>query len=389
MEGFDLWLEAVERRVPAALVSQEQWRRLKAIGRHLPARLTSFFGFESRLGTDDAAVDLLLHLAADEGGAEVLAGRREEARLPEALLADDAWRLIAAFAERWAEPSSPLHDRIDHVWLEFDAAVGSGGGLVRLVPTPSLFFGTKDEADGSARGLRAGDASWVVGDALAAASGGPLPEALAGRIDECLAALPASAHVFQVGLMLSRPGGLVRVCVRGIRPGEIAPYLGRLGWAGRLEALGREAAALAEAVDRIDLDLDVLLARGEAAIGPRIGLECEIAKPVFGDERWMAFLGRLVESGLCVRAKREGLFKYPGSRHERESGERFPPHLVAASALLGHSKIGTIVRGVHHVKVVWEEDRLAEAKAYLAVFHAWAEAEWRPRGGGRPPPPVA
>jgi hypothetical protein len=151
-----------------------------------------------------------------------------------------------------------------------------------------------------------------------------------------------------VALLLSRRREAVRVCIMGLPPAELPRYLRAVGWSGSLGALADVTAPLGDAAI-VHLDL------GERVL-PTIGLEYVFARPsqVRGRIVETALLDALVERGLCDPAKRAGLERWPGVSLARL------PHELWRSLVL---------RRLNHVKVVYEEGRPLEAKAYLCVNH--------------------
>ena len=140
-------------------------------------------------------------------------------------------------------------------------------------------------------------------------------------------------------------------------------------------------------VDRVCLGLDV----GDI-VAPKVGLECYyVPKRAPSQEpRWYAFLDYLVEAGLCTDVKRAALLRYPGYAHEDSHREQWPEPLLTISRLQSSQYLSTIARGLHHIKIVFEDARPVQAKAYLSIDHLWlSRAEVRQAlaasGGGVPP----
>src|SRR5439155_14609912 len=154
--------------------------------------------------------------------------------------------------------------------LEFDLRDASPSE----VPVPSAFFAP---CRGLTRTDAAGDglsAAWVLDPALRLLRGVMLPPAAARTVAGCVGALPAGAHVFQVGLMLARPVDAVRLCVRDLEFSDLPAYLARVGWPGTWEEARTALAPFAELATRTALHLDV-----GSAVYPRIGLECYLGAP--------------------------------------------------------------------------------------------------------------
>ncbi len=416
-DSFLRYLEILAPVFPKALISEKGFERIRRVARLLPIRLSSFFGFECRLGEERANADFLLHLTDEEAGGDVLSGARAERRLPSGILKNTCWKRLAAFAREWTTAGTELGRRADHVWLEFDTARAQAA---TGVPVPSFFFGlryqgmTVDDcgpktsfrddpvaADFSPRQLNptaarpsssspirfqnagskraakaqktiaemATDCFWVHDRAFPLVLGRPLPEAQKDLLVRCFDELPKGSYVFQMGTMLSREGSPLRLCVRNIPRSAVPRWLGRTGWQGNRASLSREMASLAPFVDRIDCDVDLPAFSGE--IGPKIGLECSLGPSPEIKDRYARFLDFLVARGLCLPQKRDALMQYPGGNHQYEKPDLWPEHLKQASALFRWSQVSVLLRSINHIKLVFQEGRVTEAKAYLSVAHTW------------------
>jgi hypothetical protein len=207
---------------------------------------------------------------------------------------------------------------------------------------------------------------WVTESAFSVLRGQALSSSCAQQVLVGCAALPAEAYVFQMGAMLSRHTAGVRLCIRNMSPPHLVNYLTGLGWSGQPQALCRTLNALATLVDRIDLDVDI-----DQTVSPKIGLECYIQPHPQDRLRWQSLLAYLHEVGLCVPAKRDTLLDYPGYVDALSHPDVWPQHLKIAAAFVGQRAVSLFTRGLHHIKVVFQEDRAQEAKAYLSVRHAW------------------
>jgi hypothetical protein len=351
---------AVDAAAPAALFSSECLAQVHAVARRFPGAISEFFGFECRLADPAANADFLFCSKAEEGGREVLAGLRPDAELSPEILAHPVWQRLRRFARDWARPDSALHEAVRNLWFEFDLA-----GPAREPPLPSVFFGTESLQAGSAAGLP----GWLA-QAIAGLRGDPPGALLDESLSRCLAALPAGASIFQVGMMLARPGDAVRICLRGVPAGGRLELLRRIGWPGAVDELAAVLADLPGLADSVDLDLDLL-----PEVGSKLGLECSFFAGHPAHWRFPAFVDALVERGLCLEDKRAGLLAWPGGVHERSHPERWPADLRRRSAELGSGTASAFIRWPYHVKLVHQAGRPLEAKAYLAVRQFWPTPE--------------
>jgi hypothetical protein len=176
----------------------------------------------------------------------------------------------------------------------------------------------------------------------------------------CIEYLPEKAYIFQVGLMLARNSDAVRICIRDIAPHDIVNYLSRLNWTGHSEKLMELLNEVSQFTDRIDLDIDIT-----DRIHPKIGLECYLHKQPKFDDRWNAFFNYLVMQGHCILQKYQALWEYPGYIRQKTASKLWPSDMRKLGGLLGSNYEWVIFKGIHHIKLVYQEDRVHEAKAYL------------------------
>lgn len=352
--------------MPAELISAENLAEVGGIARVLPNTVTSFFGFECRLGETTPRADFLLSVLPEPGGA-ILAGTSSLGGLPDGIDRHPIWSRLRAFCGRWTTPGSSLHDRVENIWLEFDVE-----GAPPPVPAPSVFFGPRggigpplhDAIVPSDEALY----SWLTREGLASLLGRMVPPHVERGIFDCLDALPAGARVFQVGAMLARPSDAVRLCIANMSPHQIEAYLHGIRWSGSADHLRSLLAFLGAFADFFVLDIDV-----EETVRPKIGLECYSAgfRQPAQEPRWEGLLDALVERGLCVPAKREALLTWPGFERAETSPDLWPGNLLLASRLLGPRVSSALSRTLHHVKISHEPGRPLEAKAYLGIGVHW------------------
>ena len=354
--SVDDYLAVMAQRIPSALISPEAFARIGKLGSLFPGQTTTFFGFESRLGQPEAAADFLLCFSPepDEGRA-LLAG--QIAGFAPYSSPKPAWQQLQAFAREWAAIGSELHDRVENVWLEFDLADALPEDAL-----PNVFFGCHDRVRSAAADA---DIRWVAGRALPLLQAGAFSAETGRRVEAVIRAMPEGAFVFQIGAMLARPSRAVRLCIRGISGRQIPEYLQAIGWPGSTGKLAELFSEIAPLADRIDLDIDL----DDNGVQPKLGLEWYVHSHLRIDPRWDVFLRWLVERGLSTPEKGRALYDYPGAQHERSKGIEWPPALRAQSAQAGATMVSTIVRSVHHIKVVYHPEAGLEAKAYLAVTH--------------------
>jgi hypothetical protein len=336
---------AVAPHVPRELISNEALADIRHVAALLPGPLTDFFGFECRLGTDEATADFLVCCRIRHGSREILAGRRSDCSLRAALQDHPVWRRIRAFSEAWDTPASLLHDAVHNIWLEFDI-----DGTRDPIPVPNVFIGSErlgqfDRHPNSRR--MPPECEWLTDVALPMLLGGALDGAVRENVAWCLNHLPSSGCVFQVGLMLARESPITRVCVRGVAPEQIVAYLTDLAWEGTCDGLASFLALLQPKLKQIDIDLDLA-----ERVLPKIGFECYDRNPPDESE----FLAYLVSSELCTARKAQAMATWPGISQLQGRGSAFE-------------------RAVHHIKVDYQAATATQAKAYLGLHQRWLPAD--------------
>lgn len=336
-------LLTVASQRPDALISEAAWARIARLAAGLPGGSSSFFGFECPLGADAERVDFLFCSTRDEGHTQVLAATAPRA-------ADPAWQAVRALCKAWNGPDAEL-DGLHNLWLEFD--VGSQP-QTHAVERPSLFFGLQPRSAGPALASRA----------LGVVEPAALAGARAALLRRLFDALPDSAYVFQIGVMLARDAPAIRVCVRQIDVEGVARLLTRLGWAGDRTALGDLIASLALRAERVDLDLDL----GDE-VGPRIGLECYPGSDDAVAARLSALTDWLLARELCSTQQAAALVRYQGLTHPRAVSTPWPASWLTVARARGDAYESCVCRWVHHVKLVFEAGAPRAAKAYLAAEH--------------------
>lgn len=338
------------------LISKDNFKEILDIARLFPGNLTSFLGFECRLGVSNARVDWAFAISGLNGDRYVLANMLKNGYLPGQLLDRNEWRQIRDFSKAWADPKSVLNDKVQCFWLEFDMPEDNPD-----VPVPCVFFGptklSEDDSDNDFTNYK-----WLTHMALPLLRGQPLSKALKLNLKSCIEQMPKNATLFQIGTLLSRSTNGVRIYINKLQPEDIIPYLNSIGWFDDTGEFTKTIDELEGMADRFVLSFDV----NEDGIGPRLGIELSFISKTFQKEtRWVKLLDYLVAKGLCRSEKRDALLKYPGSEKEFTGGVMEP--LKAASGNLNNIFFSTIVRYISHIKIVYQPGELLEAKAYPAV----------------------
>jgi len=352
------YLRLIESRIPKELISSQCFEEIKNLSGNFSGNLTSFFGFECRLGESEARADWAFAVSGMGKDRHVLAGLLQNGDLPRQFLQQPEWRHVNDFAAEWANLNSILYKRIKCVWLEFDISTS-----MPEIPIPCVFFGPAKPPEG----ISPDDTSqygWLTKNALPLLKGRSLSKMVERKLLNCIRHIPKNASLFQVGIVLSRSKNGVRLYINRLYPQQIISYLKTIGWSdetGEFESLIEE---ISDKADRFVLSFDVC----KDSIGPRIGIECSFTSNLYQQEtRWNTLLNYLVEKGLCLPEKRDALLSYPGMENEENFSGGIMKPLISVSTNIDNFASSTIVRYINHIKIVYKPGHPLEAKAYPAV----------------------
>ncbi len=322
---------AVAPAISPLLVPPPELARVVAAARRLPPCTVA--AFERPLGTAQPAVDFAVYVPRAEQAFQVLAEGAPDV-LPRALLAA-------------ARDGGPLAELADRFWLEFDTS--------RSEPAPSVFF-----SPASHRPL-----GETVSAAIAALTGDPLDTALQRELDRFAAAV-APARIFQVGAMLARPGSGLRLCTSRLGPSGLRRALATFGWSGDPERLMATYLPLRHVLPEVSIAVDLT----PEGIGSRVGLELPlyIAGEHAQRATWGPALAGLEAAGYCSADERAALLSWIG--RSAQPSEPWPANLDGLGAVMAWAE-PCFERGLHHVKLVVDEDQFAGAKAYFGFVQGW------------------
>jgi hypothetical protein len=358
------YLDFLRPTIPKDLISDASYSHIRNLASLVPGALAfSAFIFECRLGAREPAADVGVSLQKDNSGPEILSGKLPENDFDASLFSIPEWNRVRHFGKQWADPPSSLYGGIDDVWLEFDISAPGARGA----DTPSLFFSPffnyhhhNQDPLSVEKGLRLLENIflWVKGKSPGAS--------VTQNWRKCLEMLPSLKQLFQVGLMLSRSDSdSLRMCI-ALDHGTFKRYLSNIHWPGDLAKLDPVLNKLATLFERLYLHIDV-----GRAISGKIGIECKFPKRKgpSREPRWYPFLDYLVEKGLCLPSKRDGLLAFPGYQKTDINACPRPLQELAGRLILSYSSF--FVRTVYHVKLVYMETETWEAKGYFGINHLW------------------
>ncbi len=340
------YLKVVTPHLHSELISQRSLFHLQALARLLPPFSSAMLEF--RLGSDRSQTDLSVFFT------------RRTLNLPKILLNHPVWQALQVFCQECVEPSSLLYRCIQEIALEFDLDAPPS-----QVPIPSIFLSWNEG--------NVNDAQTLI-EILFRLPNYSISSKLQSNLRLCVDSLPNSAKVEHIGVMLSRPGGALRVIVGGIPPQKFSDYLMQIGWFDSTQTISTLVSTLDELVDEIHfLSFDI----GES-ISPRVGLEFFLKKQPEHEPRWSLFLDRLIEMELCTQAKKNALLAWTGVSQKADNPELWPQNLSGGDRLLGSRAHSVFWRTINHIKIVYQPGIPLEAKGYVMFGHHWFDANKLP-----------
>jgi hypothetical protein len=351
------YLSSVEGFVPKNLISAQNYSEMKNLASHFTGGITSFFGFESRLGSSDARADYLFAVSSRKGEREALAALIKNKQLPEEFLSKPEWQKASQFVLEWANPLSILYNNVLGLWFEFDMAENS-----TETPVPCIFIHAKPLRMDTAEDIQ--KSSWLTKTAIPMLTGYSLSEKLEQRFIQCIQQLPKKAHLFNIGVMLSRATSRLRLVIIRMTPQEIVPYLKTLGWTDENNGLQSLLDDVQKYASRIVLHISVT----ENGVEAKIGLECAFNPDRYHFEtRWSAFFDYLISKNACLAEKKDNILRFCGVEQEDVTNPFNLDSYVVSAKIPDENFTSALVRYISHIKLNYKANQQLEAKAYPGV----------------------
>jgi hypothetical protein len=344
------YVSVVADRLTPEIVGDLELSRIRQLTDKLPGELSTFFGFECPLDTGRHDADFLFCSNESERQAGLLANPESFNNLPD-VSQSAAWQKVHEFCKEWQRPGSASNSHLQNIWLEFD--VGQS-----LPPWhPSIFFGLDP-----AEYINPEAMSHKVLEVLPMIDSDSVAGERLATLRQVMQSLPEGAHIFQVGVMLSRKMPAIRVCIRNIKAGEVTTFLEKLAWNGDIDRLKHQLKRFDGSFESVDIDLDV-----GAELGQKVGLEFAFGNTPSTLSLMTSFLNLCVDDGLVERRKADGLLAYNGLVHDDTNQDLWPAQLRKQSALIGGDMVNLLACWIHHVKIDFKPGETLSAKAYLAA----------------------
>ncbi|MDR1884958.1 MAG: hypothetical protein LBQ56_01695 [Synergistaceae bacterium] len=335
-------LSDIEPSLPESLFGEECRSQMRRVAERLPMQLSSFWGFECRLGEPEPSSDILFEIKKGAPGPDLLAGRLPST-LDELCGAYPAWGKFRSFAHDWTTPGHPWNRDIRNLWLEMDLAGSDAESVLRR---PNIFFGPEVKTSNER-------VFSLIGELMLMFER-PASQALALR--DFFDCLPGDAGIFQIGFMLDRPDDDgMRLCVDKVEPEKIMPWLARL-WPAMSSDEAESLRCVFEAVLPLCRHFNFGFNLTDDGAGVAFGVECYEEWLNEDAAQWRPLLDELTGRGLCLPEKARGVADYAGITALPLS-RRISSDVVYLNTY----------RKIHHLKLTISRGNPTQAKAYLAV----------------------
>ena len=331
--------------VSPTLIGETEWTEILSRANTLPISLAALpFGFELPLHEPKPEADLGVSLAS---------GTRSAAFFHESA-SNDSTDLTAQIITR-------LFDQIESVNSELQAIVGRklmleydvGSANVNDCVIPGMFLRPGERPIiGAAEQVN--DVS-LIADALVSSVGWEYDRFERAQVRRAYLAQPEDTRMDSFGVFPSRERA-VRLAIMGFKSqNEICDYLKNIGWPGDIGAVDDLITRFKRRVTivRSGANIDV----HQHGIGPTLGLTLIVKQRYTNDSRywldgltdWDPFLDALGQEAIVDQAKLNELATW----------------VTKPTTLFGKSARYVLLRGIHHIKLVMEENQLCKAKAYV------------------------
>ena len=343
-------LEQYRSRISPVLIGGRGWERLVERAKALPANVAAFpFGFELPLHLHRPGADLGVSVV---GGTRVAAFFEERGRSADA---DASTRGIVRLLDATLPEESHLRDVVGRkMMLEYDIDSVEPGAHA----APGIFLQPAERpivGDRVEQRFRDID---VVLDAIAAATGWSLDTAERRQIERLYRALPRHARMGSFGAFPARGRGF-RLAMTGLRTtGDVMAFLECSGWSGDHSTVASTVSRLEERGAFLHAGVHVDIREG--GLGPSLGLSLFTRDKEPKDGRywldrpryWTALIDAMRDEGLAVPEKLSELAKWPSN----------------AETLFCKSGAFVLLRGIHHIKLVVNGERVEQVKGYVFLL---------------------
>ncbi|MCY3859729.1 MAG: hypothetical protein OXG25_12555 [Gammaproteobacteria bacterium] len=331
--------------VSPTLIGETGWTDILNRASTLPISLAALpFGFELPLQNPEPQADFGVSLASGTRSAEFF---HECARNDST---DSTAQIITRLFDRIESENSDLQEIVGRkLMLEYD--IGSANAV--LCEVPGMFLRPGERPIIGSAG-QVDDVSLIV-DSLVSSVGWNRDEHERTHVREAYLAQPEDTRMDSFGVFPSRERS-IRLAIMGFKTqSEICGYLNALRWPGETSVVEEVISRFKERVNivRSGANIDV----HQHGLGPTLGLTLIVKQRYTKDSRywldgltdWDPFLDALNREALVDQAKLQKLATW----------------VTKPTTLFGKSARYVLLRGIHHIKLVIEDNQLSKAKAYV------------------------
>lgn len=330
------------------LVGTTEWQLLLECANALPITMGAFpFGFEFPLHKQSPEADFGVSLTGGTKTSDIFSEKAKQDQTD--ILANTIVRYMNAMCLQ----GSSLQDIVGKkLMLEFDI----GSAVDGIAELPGFFLRPNRRAIGGG-GAQFNDVL-TVSNALVSSVGWELAEGERQQLRKIHAAQPTGICMDSFGVFPSRSRG-IRLAVMGFESRDsLGTFLADIDWTGNISEVLAVMSRFEEraAVVRNGVNLDIQ----DGSLGSTLGITAMIKQRFTNDPRywiddpevWSPFLDALRQEEIVFSEKLDAL-----------SGWVSKPKV-----LFGKSGSFILMRGIHHIKLVVSEGRLAKAKAYVFMI---------------------
>jgi hypothetical protein len=307
------------------LVSEKCFDNIFSIGILYPEQVSSFFGYEIPLLSEEGLSDFLvcIHKSSEfKRFCESISSELVRTNFDEETILG-----FTAFSSYWNEMSNSNTNKIVNIWFEHDQS-----DLQASRFKPNFFFAPH-------RNSHILEIVAIADQAFYLLFKKQVPKEAYRLLLNLKLNLTASGWISQIGRMEARSESGLRLFIQDLGKFEIAPFIKRIGYAhfdnNQLKSLIDICYSY---TDQVDLNVDLF-----ESIGDQLGIECYFDRT----EKALDFLQHLSENGLCTEVKYRDLsFHLAALNFTDHSHQHFFSHFkinfnpfgqVSAKAYLGYA----------------------------------------------------
>lgn len=332
-------------RISPVLIGEIEWIQLLNCAAKLPISMGAHpFSFVIPLHTCELRADLCVALASGTHSAENFL---VQAKIHSS---DDTARAISLLLKRIEKKNSQLREVVGRkVMLQFDSSLDSESrlSLRRLFLRPDMkpILGTEG------REIDVG----IVAKSLADSFGSSMSKKQLTHLQQVYLAQPGDTRMDSFSINRSKSQAIQLSILGFSKREDILSYLASVGWTGNLSVVDEIIARFARRMPlaRVGLNVDI----GEAAVKPTLGLILIVEQRQRKDSRY--WLDGLTDWNPVLQALSEEDIVIPDKLQALASWSSKPTRLFASS---GHY---IMLCGIHHIKLVIDQNGLVGVKAYV------------------------